>query len=79
MILPLCSTLVREHVDLLEQVQRRTTEMIRGLEQLFYTDRLRELVLFSKGSREILLQPFNTKRGPTKKGVEKYRGFYHGL
>ncbi|TRZ25640.1 hypothetical protein HGM15179_001451 [Zosterops borbonicus] len=52
-MLPLCSIPVRSHleycdqlwglqdkkdVDLLEQVQKRDTEMIRGLQQLFYDD-----------------------------------------
>lgn len=37
----------RKVVEHLETVQRRTTEMIRRLEQLSYTDRVRELSLLS--------------------------------
>jgi len=88
-VLPLYAALLRSHLEsciqlwspqhrkdmeLLEQVQRRATEMIRGMEHLCREESMRALALFSLEKRRLwrhLIAAFQYLKGAYKKDGDK--------
>ena len=63
----------RKGMELFEWVRRRATKMIRGLKQLFYEEKLRELGLFSLEKTRLqgaLIEAFQYLKGVYKEEGE---------
>ena len=68
-------------VELLEQVERRATKMIRGLKHLFYKDRLKEMRLFSLEKRMLREEHIASYLPVSEGGIQESQGgtFYKGM
>ncbi|KAK4829710.1 hypothetical protein QYF61_006085 [Mycteria americana] len=67
----------RKDMDLLEQIERRVKEMIRGVERLSYEERLRELGLFSLEKRRLwgdFIAAFQYLKETYKKDEDRHFG-----
>jgi len=68
----------RKDVELLEQVQRRATKMVRGLEHLSCEERLRKLGLFSlRRVQGHLIATFQCLHGFCKQGRDQHLTWSH--